>query len=268
MAIRYDKALNKEINRVIGNFNAKVRRLEQNTDLMTIPDTISKRELKQSVRTRRELYRKLKELKTFSKRGIERPIETLKGAKISKYDYLKLKKEVTRMKRKLTEDIKKYKITKPKVYGKYQDVTFAQTGDNAYLTVLAQREKLNKNLMQFDAEQFVKFGNFIKRLDETRNYYDTLFKSYYIDMFTGLGREMGYDEEKLKEIEKKLSTLTPDNFYKLFKEEKSIQAVKDYDYSPHKKFGGQIDIDAIRDDVFEKYDAIYDNIDEILKDYA
>ena len=268
MAIRYDKKLNAEIARVLRNYNAKIRRLAKNEELMSIPDLVTKRELKESVYKRRDLYRKLNNLKTFSKRGMEQTIETTKGAKITKYDYINLKKETTRLKRKLTADIKKYASTKPKVYGKYQATTFAKTGDNAYLTVISQREKLDKDIMSLGAEELVKFGNFVKRLDETRNYYDTLFKDYYVDMFTSLGKEMGYDKEKLKEIEQKLNSLSADQFYKLFKEEKSIQAVKDYDYSPHKKFGGQIDVDEIRDDVFEKYDAIYENLDDILKDYA
>ena len=68
MAIRYDKKLNQEINRTIKNFNQKIARLEKQ-ERELLPSKITKKELKESVYTRTELQRKLKELQRFSKRS-------------------------------------------------------------------------------------------------------------------------------------------------------------------------------------------------------
>ena len=61
MAIRYDKKLNQEINRTIKNFNQKIARLERQ-DRELLPSKITKKDLKNSVYTRTELRRKLKQL--------------------------------------------------------------------------------------------------------------------------------------------------------------------------------------------------------------
>ena len=267
MAIRYDKKLNTEINRVIRNYNQKIRRLEKNQSLMSIPDTVTKRELTQSVYRRRDLQRKLNDLKAFSKRGMEQNITLKSGARISKYDFYKLKKEAKRQKLRLNAEIKRLQTAKPKSLGIFADVTFAQTGDNAFLTVIRQREKLNKDLSSLSAQELTKYGNYLLRLDETRNYYDTLFKNYYLEMFRGLGDQLGYDQEKMGEIINRFDKLPPDQFYKLFKEEKAIARIQDYDFSPKKGFNGSIDIDSIKEDVINAYDDLYDNLDEILKEY-
>ncbi len=70
MAINYDKKLNQEINRVVKNFNQKVTRLEkQNHELL--PSKITTKELKESVNTKIQLNRRLRELKQFSQKGVE-----------------------------------------------------------------------------------------------------------------------------------------------------------------------------------------------------
>lgn len=265
MAIRYDKKLNAEIKRVIANYNAKVRRLEKNTSLMSIPDPITKKELKESVTRRKDLYRKLNELKTFSKRGMEQNITLKSGVNISKYDYLKLKKESARLKRKLTYEIKRYTETSPRVFGKLQSTTFAKTGDSAYLTALSRRQALNKDLSRLTGEELARYGNLLKRMSETAEYYENIFKNNYLKMLTDLGYYYGYDDERLEELKTKIGNLPPDKFYKLFREEKAIGAITDY----YPQLNNEaFNPDDVRDDVFELYDNIYDNLDEILKDYA
>ena len=66
VAIRYDKKINQEINRTIKNFNQKIARLEKEQRDLILPDKITKKALKESVYTRTELKRKLKELQRYS----------------------------------------------------------------------------------------------------------------------------------------------------------------------------------------------------------
>ena len=84
MAIRYDKKINQEINRTIKNFNQKIARLEKQQKDLILPDKITKKALKESVYTRTELKRKLKELQRYSERGIESTLKTTTGIEIRK----------------------------------------------------------------------------------------------------------------------------------------------------------------------------------------
>ena len=136
MAIRYDKKLNQEINRTIKNFNQKIARLEKQ-DRELLPSKITKKDLKNSVYTRTELRRKLKELQRFGTRGAEDIIETRGGARLTKYDYQNIKRENTRIKRNITREINRLRVNKPKIFGKTQTSTFSEMGDHDYLNLVA-----------------------------------------------------------------------------------------------------------------------------------
>ena len=60
MAIRYDKKLNQELNRIVKNFNQKIVRLEKQ-ERELLPTTTTVRQIKKDVSSRQELTRKLKE---------------------------------------------------------------------------------------------------------------------------------------------------------------------------------------------------------------
>lgn len=266
MAIRYDKALNKEINRVIANFNAKVRRIEKSEGNFNIPDTITKKELKESTYTRKELYRKLNNLKSFTKRGAEQTITLSSGINISKYEYMTLKKESARVKRKLTNELRRYETSYPRIFGKLQDVTFAQTGDNAYLTTLAKRRALDKNLTELSSAQIEKYSSLLRQLGENARFREESFKDNYLDMLTKLGYQTGYDEKKLEEIKRRVKNLQGDKFYRLFREDKAVSQITEY-YISSKDSSGEIDFEDIKDDVYSLYDNLYESLDAILKDY-
>lgn len=267
MAIRYDKALNKEINRVIGNFNSKIRRLEKSERNLIIPDTITKRELKESVGTRADLYRKLNTLKSYSKRGAEETMTLSSGNEISRYEYLNLKKESARLKRNLTREIKRYETTAPRVLGKVQKGTFAQMGDTAYLTAKAKREALEKDITKIDKATLERYKKMIDRLSRNKIYMDTRFKENYSKMLTDLGYYYDYDKTKLEQLEKTLNKLPSDKFLRLFQEDKSIRAILDY-YPVISDNLGSIDPEDIRADVNNLYDALIDDIDDIISPYA
>ena len=90
MAIRYDKNLQNEITRVVRNFNNKINRLEKLQNDLILPDKITKKSLTERYYTRKDLQRKLNELKRFSTRGIEKTIETKAGLKLSEYELINL----------------------------------------------------------------------------------------------------------------------------------------------------------------------------------
>lgn len=71
--IRWKQSDNRELARVVHNFNAKITRLEKkNPELKeALPDKVSVKQLKNLIQTRKDLNRELKSLKRFSQRGAE-----------------------------------------------------------------------------------------------------------------------------------------------------------------------------------------------------
>lgn len=263
--IRYDKKINKEINRTIKNFNQKIDRLAK-LDNELLPNKISKKELKQSVSNRTELYRKLRELKRFGKRGVEEVVTTEGGVKATKYEIQNLKKESARLKQKITREINILKVEKPRVFGKQQARTFAEMGDEYYLNLIARRQALDKEISKLSKDEFKRYSELLERTNENIRQTNEKFKGNYWEMLTDLAYLYDYDKNKLKELENKITGLRTDKFLKLFREDKSIKAIVDY-YILRVSNPMGINPEDIREDIISLYDNLYDNIDEILKDY-
>lgn len=262
MAIRYDKKLNQEINRTIKNFNQKIARLEKQ-ERELLPSKISKKELKNNVYNRRELQRKLKELQRFSNRRAEDIIETKGGVRLTQYELSNIKRENARVKRNITKEINRLKSDKPKIFGKKQSATFSEMGDTDYLNLVARRKALEKNIDKLSHEEFERFTRLIEKTGRNQQYMNNIFKQNYIEMLTDLAYYFDYDNDKLNELKQKLMTLKPSDFLKLFKEDKSIRAILDYYPIATNSFNA-INPDDIREDVINLYDALIDNIDEMI----
>lgn len=266
MTIRYDKKLNQEINRTIKNFNQKIARLEkQNRELL--PSKITKKEIKEDVYTRAELKRKLQELQRFSQRGAEDIIETSGGLQLTNYELQNIKRENARIKRNITRELNRLKVEKPKIFGKTQTSTFSEMGDTDYLNLQARRKALEKDINKLSKDEFERLKKLIERTGKNQQYMNTIFKENYFTMLTDLAYYVDYDNDKLKYLEDKLMKLKPNNFLKLFKEDKSIRAILDY-YPMVTGGFNAINPDDIREDVVNLYDTLIDNIDEIIQDYA
>lgn len=266
MAIRYDKKLNQEINRTIKNFNQKIARLEKQ-ERELLPSKITKKDLKSSVYTRTELRRKLKELQKFSTRGAEDVITTSGGVKLTQYELSNIKRENARVKRNITREINRLKVEKPKVFGKTQTSTFSEMGDTDYLNLVARRKALEKNIDKLSREEFEKFTKLIEKTGKNQQYMNNIFKQNYFEMLTDLAYYFDYDNDKLNLLKQKLMNLKPNDFLKLFKDDKSIRAILDY-YPVVTNSFNAINPDDIKEDVINLYDTLIDNIDEIIQDYA
>lgn len=268
MAIRYDKKLNNEINKTIKNFNQKISRLEKSERDLLLPEKITKKELKENVYTRTELRRKLKELQLFSKRNIEETITTRGGVELSRYELTKIKRESSRIKASLTREINKLQSTSPKILGKKQISTFAQMGDQYYLNLQARRNALEKgDIGKLSNEQLKQYRSLLEKTRRNKVYYANVFKENYLQMLTDMGYYYGYDNDKLNKLKETLNNLDSNTFLKLFRDEKSIQAILEYYPNIVIKSGG-INPEDIKEDVTNLYDALIDNLDDVLKDYA
>ena len=266
MAIRYDKKLNQEINRTIKNFNQKIARLEKQ-ERELLPSKITKKELKDNVYTRTELRRKLKELQRFSNRNAEDVITTSGGVRLTQYDYQNIKRENARIKRNITREINRLRVEKPKIFGKLQSSTFSEMGDSDYLNLVARRKALEKDINKLSKDEFGRFKKLVEKTGKSQQYMNNIFKENYLEMLTDLAYYFDYDNDKLDLLRQKLINLKPDDFLKLFKDDKSIRAILDY-YPIITNSFNAINPDDIKEDVVNLYDNLIDNLDDILKDYA
>ena len=267
MAIRYDKKLNQEINKTIKNFNQKIKRLEKQENDLLLPNKVTKQELK-SIQTRKELIRKLQELKRYSERGIENTIILSSGAKISKYEYQNILKESRRIKQSIAREINIMKVKPIRIGGELQDSTFAQSGDKNYLNLIARYNALNKHIADLDIEEIKRYKKLINKSKRNTRYYDNIFMGNYLKMLTDTAEFYGYNKFKIEEIKDKLLTLDSKDFTKLFNEDKLIEAIIDYsmtDKARLKKKG--INVMAVKEDVNNLFDALYEKIDVILDEY-
>ena len=266
MAIRYDKKLNQEINRTIKNFNQKIARLEKEQREL-LPSKITKKSLKSNVYTRRELQRKLKELQRFSTRGAEEVITTSGGVRLTKYKLNEIKRENARVKRNITREINRLKVEKPKIFGKKQASTYSEMGDHDFLNLVARRKALEKDANKLSREEFERFTKLVEKTGRHQQYLNNIFKENYLDMLTKTAYYFDYDNDKLNMLKQKLMNLKPNDFLKLFKEDKSVRAILDY-YPVVTNSFNAINPDDIKEDVINLYDNLIDNIDEIIQDYA
>ena len=262
--IRYDKKLNKEIDDTLRRYNNKITRLARQHSNYILPQKVTKDDLMEVSYTRRDLQRRLSNLRKFNERGAERSVLTSKGYAISKYELDYLKREQSRVKRKINREIKRYETIKPTTYGKQEARTFAQMGDTNYLNALARLEAISKDITGLTQEQLVNYRKLLYSAGKNRDYLAESFKLGYLDMMTQVGYTAGYDPEKLELLKEKLKDLDPTQMYDLYRNEKSIKSVSDYYYVLS---DGKIDPEQFTQDVTNLYDNLLESIDTILKDY-
>lgn len=258
MAIRYDKKLENEINRTIKNFNQKISRLEKQ-ERQLLPKKISKKELKENVKNRRELRKELNKMRRFSKRGAEKIIKIGSDVEMTVYEYEEIKRRGRTMKSKLTKEINRMKTEKVKIGGREQATTFAKMGDQVFLNTVERRELLNKNLKNMNKKQIEQYKKLLEKSETNYKYKNTVFKDNYINMLLDNGYWINYDAKKLEEIKKSLKNMNSTEFVKMFNEDKLVKSLTDY-YMIMR--GGKIDVENVSDDIRYIYDTIYEMLVE------
>lgn len=265
MSIRYDKKLENELTKVVRNFNQKINRLEKTERDLLLPSRISKKQIKSQIETRKQLKRKMEELKRFSIRGMEDTVTIDGYIQISRYELDNLKRDTKRIKSNLSKRINRLSKTKPTIFGITQSATFAQMGSMSLANLKARRKKLNfKNIENLSSEDFKDFIKTLNMNVQKENYRSEIFMDNYTNrMIFTLGYYIDYDKDKINYIKERLNTLDEAQFLKLIETEESLQSIKDYYPSTT-----DVDPEDIKKELTQLYDELYKNIDSIIKDYA
>ncbi len=266
MAKINNKTLN-EIKRVVNNYNRKIRRLElKGTDLL-LPNRTSvseQLEIAKELNTKVEINRRIKDLQAFTKRGGEKSI-SVRGKTLPRYQYENIKRYKAIALRNINKKLKFYENTNIMESGQDLGYTYAQLGDREYLNLQAKKKALlNKKISDFETSR--QLDNYLNTLKaNTRVYDDNVFRNNYLDMIFKNATSFGLDNKKVKVIYDRLKELTPQQLATLFDKDKTIQALLYY-YRDIKNIDNEEAFNSLSDDVYDVYDELYNNLDEIIEE--
>ena len=129
-----------------------------------------------------------------------------------------------------------------------------------YRNLDATRKALNKRLKDLDKKSYQR----LKRQVERVNYYskrEVTFKENYLAMFQKTADFYGLPKDRTLEVIKELEKLRPGEFVKLINQDRALEAV--LTYYPDEDL--PLDPKEVGKDIDDIYAAIFNNIDEILK---
>lgn len=266
MAYNISKSSNRELQKAVNKFNAKIKRLESVDREIDIPEKESIKAIKERVTTKWDLNREIDRLERFTKRNAENLIKNKSGVVMSKWEFENIQREQRRLSARLERDIKRYSNITPTEFGKSQKVTYAQMGDEKLSNLRArQRAIKGKNVMKLNRESIKNLETIINKTAAIYRKPKELFYNNYLDgTLLNTAYFVGYDKEKIEYIRNKLSELTPSQFTKAFEQE---QALKDIQmrYDLTKEDG--ITPEILKGDITPILDTLYENIDQIVDSY-
>ena len=144
--MKFKSSTNKEIARVVKNFNQKVKRLEK-LGRENLPEKISIKDLKSNVYSSSDLKRELNKLKRFSSRGAE-DVLTDYGAPITKWEKRNIAIQVRTAKAKITRQLKNMGIPKESWATTKRKIQVGKQATDTAQTLIKQYQNLNvKNIL-------------------------------------------------------------------------------------------------------------------------
>lgn len=216
MAIRYDSEFNREITRIVKNFNAKVNRLEkQERDL--IPDRVKISELKEQYVDRKQLKRKLKQLKSFTKRGAEDIIQTEGGVLMTEWQYETGRADYSYARRKIKARIKKYPQKEKSPYLK----------DENYVNDKNRLDELQIDFSKLSNEQLRKISKTVE-IELSSRLKEEIFKNNLLKRVRGTLISQGYDRDYVDSIISKFQSFTGEQLLQIYKNEQFLADVMDF----------------------------------------
>lgn len=262
MAIRYSKKLNNELSRLVKNYNAKIRRLQRSG--VDVPTKASVKEIRTSTRNRADLRRKMKNLGEFTKRGAEKLI-TVKGKTIPQYRYKQINRYRSLINRRLNAREEFNKTTRPTYEGREEKYTLYEQFNEETRNIEAQRKMLiDVNYLDMSAPELEDY--LLKLESNARTVSLSSWQTNYADMLLESGYVYNLPHQKLHDLREKILDLSPSQFDKLFKTESTIKQILYY-YNQINELGVDVAFENMESDVVSIYNSLFENIDDIIKDY-
>ena len=253
MAIRYDKALNAEIRRVVRNFNQKRNRAIKR-GYHYLPPTLTVSELKSRYTSRSQLKRDLKLLGKFNRNKDEalRVIETSGGAKAIKWEYDYLKANLKYAKEFYDREI--------------ADAARLDTDLNVakseYLNNLkSKRDYLNLELSELNQSQFKTFRNTINEYLYANERNLSGYRNWMNEVEL-IMRNLGYDNKTINKFFEGFNELTPRQFLTMYRQSALVSRIYEL-YIPSRE--GEFRLSTTEEDAKELINTFMLEKDEMIK---
>lgn len=221
--IRWNDDLNSEVKRVVKNYNAKVKRVEnlyKGRSDVVIPERVSVKELKSLVGTKRDLSRELNSLKRFSKRGAEQLVDVPvveDNIKITKWQKTEMNRRsgvINRTRAKRREQLEEIEMTSG---GKSLGYSRGEFGmGKADKLSLKPTKAFTKKMDKWDIQKKARS----LRKHSQSDYFNKSDQRLYDNYIKSL--EDTYGPEAVKDLVEKIKKMDFNDFYKTFKSEPDL----------------------------------------------
>lgn len=217
--IRWSESDNKELSRLVRNFNAKVKRLESKyagSDVI-IPERVTVKEMRELIDTRRDLQRELKSLQKFTQRGSEEIItipNTDNNIELTKWQKEEMTKRAGIINRKRTLRRKKLEEQELSHGGKSLGYTRGDIGMGKADEVVLRPTKIFTKKMTKDDIRY-KFSHF--RRESQSSYWhkrDIAMREGFIDAL-----ETNFNTHDIQDVIKAIREMPVDEFKEILLED-------------------------------------------------
>ena len=250
MAIRYSGAYNKEISRVVQNFNRKRNRaIKQGKRLVPPKMTVSN--LKLRYENRRDLNRELKLLEKFGKRDALAEVENAGGAKAIKWEVQYLKSNLKYAKEYFDREIKK---------ASHIDTSMAVTKKEYLDNLRAKRQFLDLEISQLNPEDFRTFKNTMNDYFYGNKHNIQDYRGWLNEVEV-IMRYMGYDDKTIDKFFEGFKDLTPEQFIMMYRENSIISRIYEL-YVPSKD--GDFKLSTSEEDARNLIDTMIEERDQMI----
>lgn len=235
--INYDQNLIKRMNQAVYSYNRKIANLHSKGYKNT-PEQITIKDLKKQYYVRKDLEQKLSEMELFNKRGSE------KAVKVGNRWFTQFNIDLFKRRLKTERALVNKEIEKAYEAGNIEDAKQLQNRIELYSK---------------DWQKLMTSAKSYKQIMERRESINTTMDSYISSLFTDL-YSIDYPEERIREMEKKLKTLTPRQLQYMLENESIAKSIFDYYHALTR--GEEFDDDPV--DVINEF---YNSLDYLIDKY-
>lgn len=278
MAVRLDKDLKATIKKIVASYNRKINYYTKK-GIQGLPSKTSYKEIV-NLDNRRLIKKELASMQKLNSKTVDRIVYNNNLATIYERDYIS--KRLRSDKKILRARIKKLAGTEYKYLGQSTGVTMGDRLSmvnltNAMRSGSLRNDKLISSLRKYERLSSISTKDYFSMTDKEKESFKALLnrienpyinkklKESYLESLTDLGYSYGYDKEKLLIMENRLKKLSNEEFEKLFSEDIGLQKV--FSYYDIMKLNLGSNVLENKNEVFELYDNLFDNLDQLLSEY-
>lgn len=248
MAIRWNSQLKAELRKTVKSFNAKIRRLQQKgVTAALLPDMISSREIRQGITNRRDLEKRMAQLREFTSAGV---VEKSEGGVMGTNElFLYRFGEANRAVRAIQEEYNRIEAIQtryPMMKSEYQT------------NLESKMEYLSRDLRKLNIQQVQIFTKNLLTAEQ-KTIRDEQFYRNFNKMIFFNAYKASLPPSLVARIAANVDKFTPSELLELYATEPTFRSVKEmYEMGKHE---GQEKSD---EEVEEEYEALAERMEEKL----